>query len=57
MFNWIKRLFKKEEPALYEKVMAYTGAIQGDRTKEGKFSTGNTIWSKTKRGKDGRFTK
>ena len=57
MFNWVKRLFKKDKVETYEIVMYYTGAIQGGRSKGGKFSKGNTIWSKTKRGKDGRFTK
>ena len=57
MFNWVKRLFKKKEPAVFELVMYYSGAIQEGRSKGGKFATGNKIWSKTKRDKNGRFTK
>lgn len=57
MFNWVKRLFKKKEPAVFELVMYYSGSIQDGRSKGGKFTTGNKIWSKTKRDKKGRFVK
>lgn len=57
MFNWIKNLFCKKEPELYEVVMVVTGSIKEGRTKGGKFAKGNKVWSKAVRGKNGRFTK
>ena len=58
MFNWVKRLFKKEEPEmLYAKVMFYTGTIQEGRSKGGQFAKGNKAWANTNRDKKGRFKK